>query len=57
VSFCYPGATGTGDSTGVQGQQEAFPVAHASDGGARAIRFSFQDVPLLTALGLYHTEP
>ena len=31
--------------------------AHASEGGARAILFSFQDVPLLTALGLYRMEP
>ena len=27
------------------------------EGGARAILFSFQDVPLLTALGLYRLEP
>jgi len=29
---------------------------HANDGGDPAILFSFQDVPLLTALGLYRTE-
>jgi gentisate 1,2-dioxygenase len=29
---------------------------HASEGNARAILFSFQDVPLLTALGLYRME-
>jgi gentisate 1,2-dioxygenase len=30
--------------------------AHASEGKAPAILFSFQDVPLLTALGLYRME-
>ena len=32
------------------------PHAHASEGDAPAILFSFQDVPLLTALGLYRSE-
>jgi gentisate 1,2-dioxygenase len=31
--------------------------AHAGDGDAPAILFSFQDVPLLTGLGLYRMEP
>lgn len=32
------------------------PHAHANDGADPAILFSLQDVPLLTALGLYHEE-
>lgn len=32
------------------------PHAHASEGSAPAILFSFQDVPLLRALGLYRVE-